>query len=503
MNYLIPNYIVRGGKDNVTLINKMLINNTITDNDSDKVLLVFKYLFENTTNANTINFTLEDLINNCGFVARVETNKVFKNILDYLHKNNYIIADDIDFTKIKPKEFIRIKPNYFKTNAEGQKIDYFILTDDEIDKIYSIKNIDNGKLLLYYSTLKSRIYIPNHESDLSPQVCYATVEEMANDIVLSENTINTYNDILVDNDLVYIDNAGKFMKVDNNKRIYRQSANTYTITSIKNYKGEVDKSINLYINYMKDLGWEQCKEPSMTKRQVAGAINRLVYLEKEGKLTDEGKAQLVQLQEQQNIISNTNKYDNMQLLEENPDMMLSEIFLMKDLDELSYKYQDIELNLGLVDDEWNLLVDKEYYNWIIVNYNKKEHDYYKNCVAKRIRENSDTTSKSELKHFGLPNPFEKIDYETGEIISDTNSIVKTSSVNEPVSDNNDNLDWLNGVEEKEEFWNEFEKKHNIKKEDTVDVINKYKPESLQFTEQQQEEQEETTDIEDIIDDLMA
>ena len=299
MNYLIPNYIVRGGKDNVTLINKMLINNTITDNDSDKVLLVFKYLFENITNANTINFTLEDLINNCGFVARVETNKVFKNILDYLHKNNYIIADDIDFTKIKPKEFIRIKPNYFRINSEGQKIDYFMLDDEEIEDIYNIDNVDNRKLLLYYSTLKSRIYVPNHESDEKPQVCYIAVEDMSKDILLSTDTITQYNDILVDNDLIYIDNAGKFMKVDNNKRIYRQSANTYTITSIKNYKGEVDKSINLYINYMKDLGWEQCKEPSMTKRQVAGAINRLVYLEKEGKLTDEGKAQLVQLQQQQ------------------------------------------------------------------------------------------------------------------------------------------------------------------------------------------------------------
>lgn len=398
MNYLIPNFILRGD-EGCTLINRMLIDNVITEKDSDKILLVFKYFWANTTQSNTINFTLEDMVNGCGFVARVETNKVFKNILDYLHKNNYIIADDIDFTKIKPKEFIRIKPNYFRINSEGQKIDYFMLDDEEIEDIYNIDNVDNRKLLLYYSTLKSRIYVPNHESDEKPQVCYIAVEDMSKDILLSTDTITQYNDILVDNDLIYIDNAGKFMKVDNNKRIYRQSANTYTITSIKNYKGEVDKSINLYINYMKDLGWEQCKEPTMTKRQVAGAINRLVYLKKEGKLTDEGKAQLVQLQEQQNIISNTAKFDNKQLLEDNPNMLLSDTFLDMNMNNLAEKYQNIELDLGLVDDDFNLLVDWDYYKWIITEYNEDEHDKYRNYVAKKINDSDDVIVGKKTKSF--------------------------------------------------------------------------------------------------------
>ncbi len=504
MNYLIPNYIVRGSEKGNTLINQMVIDKVITEYDADKVLLIFKYLFANTTQSNTVNFTLEDMIIDCGFVPKTKkggTNDKFKIILDYLNKNNYFVDNDIDFLNIKPKQFIKVGSNYFDTNEEGKKGNYFILDDEEIEDIYNIDNIDSNKLLLYYTTLKSRIHIKTKVTDEEPQTCYATVQDMAKDILLSDDTINQYNQILVENDLIYIDNAGKFSKIIGSKRIYKQSTNTYTLTSIKNYKAEVDKSINIYIDYMEKLGWELCNDISLSKRQIAGSVNRLKYLKQQGKLDDEGKEKLKQLQEQQNIISNTNKYDNMQLLEENPNMMLSEIFLMKDLDELSYKYQDIELNLGLVDEDFNLLVDKEYYDWVIVNYNKKEHDYYKNCVAKRIRKKSDTASKSEPKHFGKPNPFEKVDYETGEIISDTDSIVKTSSVNEPVSDNNDNLDWLNGVEEKEEFWNEFEKKHNIKKEDTVDVINQYKPESLQFTEQQQNQQEETTD--DIIDDLMA
>lgn len=295
MNCLIPNYIVRGGKNKNTLINEIILNDIITRNDSEKVLLIFKYLFDRTDNRNEIGFTLEDMITESGFKTNTRKNginNIFKNILNYLNQNNYFGANNIKFLNIKPKEFIRIESNYFRTNSEGQKIDYFILTDDEIDKIYNIKNVDNGKLLLYYSTLKSRIYVPNHESDLSPQVCYATAEEMAKDIMLSEHTINIYNDILVDNGLVHIDNAGIFTKIENGVRLFRQSANTYTLTNIKEYKAEIESSINIYKNYMKDLGWKQCKEPTMTKRQVAGTINRLEQLEKEGKLTDENRVKL-------------------------------------------------------------------------------------------------------------------------------------------------------------------------------------------------------------------
>jgi len=150
---------------------------------------------------------------------------------------------------------------------------------------------------------------------------------------------------------------------------------------------------------------------------------------------------------------------------------------------------------NISDDEVEELRQKEEEYWELI---KNDED----LVEKRIDEfvlfnpTVDKVSSTEPKsYFGEPPKKIKVNTETGEIIED-----KTGSVNEL---DNDNLDWLNGVEEKEEFWNEFEKKHNIKKEDTVDVINKYKPESLQFTEQQQEEQEETTDIEDIIDDLMS
>lgn len=118
------------------------------------------------------------------------------------------------------------------------------------------------------------------------------------------------------------------------------------------------------------------------------------------------------------------------------------------------------------DEELKMLekLEKEYYEFIKFDEDKVEETPF--ILFKPVV----TTEIEEPKgYFGKPNPFEGlVNTETGEILEN-----KTGSVNE------------------------------LEKKDTVDVINKYKPESLQFTEQQQEEQEKTTDIEDIIDDLMA
>lgn len=389
MNYLIPNYVVLSSGNDITLINQMLIDKIISDNDCDKILLIFMYFWSNTTQSNTVNFTLEDMITNCRFVPRTNKNGIndkFKIILDYLNKNNYFQPNDYDFMSIKPKEFIKVGVQYFSTDDKGNRIKYFMLSDEEIDEIYSIDGVDNKKLLLYYSSLKSRIYNSFSVEDTKAQVCYPTVEEMARDILLSTDTIDIYNNILVENDLIYKDNAGKFTKLDGSERIYKQSANTYTLTSIANYKEEVKSSISTYINFMKSFGWELCEDTILSKRQMAGSINKLKALQQQGKLSEENRIKLEELQEQQNILTDSRKWDNKQLLENYQGKLLSDIFLDMDLDKLAKKYQDIEYELRLVDDDFNLLVGWEYYRWVITEYNEKEHDYYKNMVAKKIRE---------------------------------------------------------------------------------------------------------------------
>lgn len=402
MNYLIPNFVVRGGSDNISLINQMKLDNVISDVDADKVLLIFKYLFANTTQSNTVNLTLEDMIIDCGFVPRANKNGInhkFKSILDYLNKNNYFSDNDIDFMSIKQKEFIKVHIDYFECDNKGNRIKYFMLTDEEIDDIYNIADVDCKKLLLYFSTLKSRIYNSVSDADMKAQVCYANVETMSNDTLLSESTIGVYNEILVDNDLIYKDNAGKFTKVDGARRIYKQSNNTYTLTSIANYKEEVKSAIKSHIQYMKKFDWKLCKDTNMSKREIAGTINKLRQLEKEGKLSKENKKKLRELQEQQNIITDSKKWDNKELLEKNEGSLLSQIFADKELDTLSEQYADIENELGLVNDNLKLQVDFDYYKWIITEYNQKEHDYYKNMVAKKVKEIKKKEKEEMMKLF--------------------------------------------------------------------------------------------------------
>lgn len=406
MNYLIPNFVVQSINDDVSLINKMFLDGVISDTDNDKVLLIFIYLFRNTTQSNTVNFTLEDMIAECGFYPKANKggiNDKFKLILDHLNSSGYFTDNDIDFLAIKPKQFVKVRMSYFNVDGGGNKINYFILTDEEIQSIYNITEVDNKKLLLYFATLKSRVYNAKYETDNKAQTTYTTVEDMCEDVLLYDNTGHIYNDILADNDIIYYDNAGKFVKVDKSNRVYRQSANTYTLTSIENYKNEVEKSIDSYTNYMSGFGWKLCKDTEMSNRQIAGTLSKLTFMEKNGELSEQNKIKLEKARQLQNMISDTKKFDNKELLEKNHGQLLSDIFFNVEMDSLGEKYQDIECSLGLVDKDNNLLVEWDYYSWVITEYNIKEHDKYKNYVTKKIKESKviiDTT----------------IDLETGEIL---------------------------------------------------------------------------------------
>ena len=84
LNYLIPNFVVQSSNNEVSLIKKMFLDRVVTVTDGDKVLLIFMYLFRNATQSNTVNFTLEDMIIDCGFYPKANKggiNDKFKVIL--------------------------------------------------------------------------------------------------------------------------------------------------------------------------------------------------------------------------------------------------------------------------------------------------------------------------------------------------------------------------------------------------------------------------------------
>lgn len=381
MNYFIPNYVVRGN----SVIKNMFDDNLIKQSDVDKVLSVFIYLYTYTARNGNIRFTLVDLIEKCGFTSRAgkgESNEKFKSILHYLNVNNYFKPNQYDFSKIKPNQFVEVTPQYFNTDEEGKWKSFFVLTQDEINKINSVENVDNSKLILLYSCLKSMIN-PN------TKVCYPSAEDISNSVLLSEDVIYKYIDELVSVGLIYYDNAGVFYKNSVDGKKYSPANNTYTLTETDSYKEYVDQSIEQYVSYMVNLGWKRSKKIEINNRELAGTINRLIHLKETKGLTKKQEKTLQDAINKRNLINGKDRvgFENGELLDKNKGKLLSYIFGDMFMDDIADKYYGIELGLGLIDDNGDLLVDWEYYKWIMVNYDVNEHDKYVNYVEKYKRDN--------------------------------------------------------------------------------------------------------------------
>lgn len=87
-------------------------------------------------------------------------------------------------SEIKPNEFVVVKLNYFELNEKGKKVNYFMLSDDEINAIYEIEDVDNRKLLLYFASLKSRINKSSKNGKEGSGVTYSSMLEMTTDVGL-------------------------------------------------------------------------------------------------------------------------------------------------------------------------------------------------------------------------------------------------------------------------------------------------------------------------------
>ena len=89
------------------------------------------------------------------------------------------------------------------------------------------------------------------------------------------------------------------------------------------------------------------------------------------------------------IIENRNPDDTTYkikaLIDSSPDGTLSQIYMNLGKEDLSAKYEDLELKFGLVDVDGNLLVDRDYYSGVITNYQKFSEQHIINSVAAYVR----------------------------------------------------------------------------------------------------------------------
>ena len=146
-----------------------------------------------------------------------------KSVFDILDmfKHNGIVKfyKDYNFTKICT-DVIKFIP----TSISLPDKEYFILFDHEIDIILnSSQHHNKPKLLLLFGCLK-------YHYNTDTRFCYPTIKTLSEKTGLSEATILSYIDALVDLDLILYDNLGTALYSDGN---VKECRNYYTM----NYPG--------------------------------------------------------------------------------------------------------------------------------------------------------------------------------------------------------------------------------------------------------------------------
>ena len=374
-------------------------------NNDFKSLMVLDYLYTYTTRNNLTVFILEDLIITSGYKpnrSKGQTNEQFKNILVKLQELK-IIDSIIDMNNIKPSQFIKCTLDLFNKDSKNNDVEFIQLYDYEKDKILQcVYDVDRVRLLFYYCYIKSRIYKRVKGNDMviyggRAEVCFPSYQMIKYDLGLSDGVIDKYNNILSELDMIRIDNAGLWYYKSDKNKVVRESPNFYTLYTEQEevWKNNLKEAIKYYkkSDINRDKVFTNTRQYKNNNKNINGFISRVEQLKREGKATPE---QLEKLSEYKKSIHEDSTIET--LLNQNVNTPLSEIYTNYFNSSKSDKYYDLENELGLIDNDGYLIVEWDYYKWVMINYTDDKKDYYINCIKKHIKD-----KESKIKHIGLRN----------------------------------------------------------------------------------------------------
>ncbi|KEI09690.1 hypothetical protein Z957_04140 [Clostridium sp. K25] len=374
-------------------------------NNDFKSLMVLDYLYTYTTRNNLTVFILEDLIITSGYKpnrSKGQTNEQFKNILVKLQELK-IIDSTIDMNNIKPSQFIKCTLDLFNKDSKNNDVEFIQLYDYEKDKILQcVYDLDRIRLLFYYCYIKSRIYRRVKGNDMviyggRAEVCFPSYQMIKYDLGLSDGVIDKYNNILSELDMIRIDNAGLWYYKSDKNKVVRESPNFYTLYTEQEevWKNNLKEAIKYYkkSDINRDKVFTNTRQYKNNNKNINGFISRVEQLKREGKATPE---QLEKLSEYKKSIHEDSTIET--LLNQNVNIPLSEIYMNYFNSSKSDKYYDLENELGLIDNDGYLIVEWDYYKWVMINYTDDKKDYYINCINKHIKD-----KESKIKHIGLRN----------------------------------------------------------------------------------------------------
>ena len=218
------------------------------------IITTMIYLYSSNDYFGNSVFTLEELIYFTGAKSigrhKGENLNKMRNLLQYMINKDLIIYNG-DITKVKVKEVIKCKINFFNSvydNGEFYEYGFVKIPVAVIDKLLSYDGKeDKIKLLFYWSYIHCRRYKKQKDSyrEVRESCTWVGFHKINDDLGLSEHTINIYNKILVELGLLLIHNSGYLVKgkdVKNCNNIYitidedLETAETYMKESISRYE---------------------------------------------------------------------------------------------------------------------------------------------------------------------------------------------------------------------------------------------------------------------------
>jgi hypothetical protein len=223
-----------------------------------------------------------------------------------------------------------------------------------------------------------------------PECCYPSYIQICKDINITEGKIKEYLDILWDLSLIRYnrdETLKYYLKKDKNK-ILKYIPNIYVLYQDE-WENELKESKKYYKLKNDDKVFIKTEEDN-NDRSRAGKKGNVIRAIKEDRATEEDLEKLKEINEIEDTISGKNdiKFKNQYLLEKNEGMTLSDIYADRYKENLADDYYDLEVKLELINEETNeMLVDYDYYKWVMVNYKEEDHQYYVNCINKHKKEN--------------------------------------------------------------------------------------------------------------------
>jgi hypothetical protein len=359
-------------------------------------LFVLDYIYMSTNRRNQVKFTIEDIVKYCGLKPDKhsgKSNDKIKNILIKL-KELKLIVDDIDYSLLgtkgykNDKDLLYTTPELFKKDKSGNDTEFVILSDEEKYKIMNDNiAIDKLKLLFYYLYLKSRIFKRDVNDDElymtggKSESAYINFEKINKDTLFTADTINKYNETLNKSNLIRYGRAEHwYYKNDPNKTI-RESCNVYVLYNDGKYETNLKEGIKQYKLHYSEQRVFTKSEYTNNNRRINGKIGRLSYLERMGKATEE------QIKEKNELVKQVETEKKKYVITEILNKSENEGKLLSEIEDDSYSL--LEKSLGLVNSNNKLLVDWDYYKWVMTNYSENKHEFYTNCISKHIENSID------------------------------------------------------------------------------------------------------------------